>query len=45
MNDLSDYTSFERMMLYYESLNRKFKLYENKVKCTIFGNKSEKNII
>ena len=42
MYDLSDFTTFERMMLYYDSLNRKFKLNENKVKCFIMGNKSEK---
>ena len=34
MYDLSDFTTFERMMLYYDSLNRKFKLNENK-KCYI----------
>ena len=26
MYDLSDFTTFERIMLYYNSLNRKFKL-------------------
>ena len=45
MYDLSDFTTFERMMLYYDSLNRKFKLNENKVKCFIMGNKSEKKIL
>ena len=45
MYDLSDFTTFERMMLYYDSLNRKFKLNENKVKCFIMGNKSEKKML
>ena len=42
MYDLSDYFWKNDVN---ESLNRKFKLYENKIKCTIFGNKYEKNII
>ena len=45
MYDLSDFTTFERMMLYYDSLNRKFKLNENKAKCIIIGNKSEKKML
>ena len=45
MYDLSDFTTFERMMLYYNSLNRKFKLNENKVKFFIMGNKSEKKML
>ena len=31
MYDLSDFTTFERMMLYYDSLIRKFKLNEKKL--------------
>ena len=45
MYDLSDFTTFERMMLYYDSINRKFNLKENKFKCIIIGNKSEKKTI
>ena len=45
MYDLSDFSTFERMMLYCGSLNRKFKLNENKVKCFIMGNKSEKKML
>ena len=45
MYDLSDFTTFERMMLYYESVNRRFKLHENKAKCVIIGNKSEKKML
>ena len=45
MYDLSDFTTFEKMMLYYHSLNRKFNLKENKIKCIIIGNKSEKKTI
>ena len=45
MYDLSDFTTFEKMMLYYHSLNRKFNLKENKIKCIIIGNKSEKKIL
>ena len=45
MYDLSDFTTFERMMLYYDSVNRRFKLHENKAKCVIIGNKSEKKML
>ena len=45
MYDLSDFTTFERMMLYYDSLNKRFKLHENKAKCVIIGNKSEKKML
>ena len=45
MYDLSDFSTFERMMLYYDSVNRRFKLHENKAKCVIIGNKSEKKML
>ena len=43
--DLSDFNSIERLLLFYESINRKFKLNENQIKSFLIGNKNDKKII
>ena len=43
--DLSDFNSIEKLMLFYESINRKFKLSENQIKSILIGNKNDKKII
>ena len=43
MFDMTDYSSFEKMVLYYKSINMKLKL--DKLTVFILGNKAEKQII
>jgi GTPase SAR1 family protein len=42
--DLSDFNSIEKLMLFYESINRKFKLSENQIKSILIGNKMIKKL-
>ena len=44
MYDMSDFSTFERLLIYYDSISRKFGLKGNS-KCVVIGNKSDRRIV
>ena len=44
MYDMSDFSTFERLLIYYDSISRKFGLKGNS-KCVVIGNKIDRRIV
>ena len=45
MYDLSDYSSLEQLFIFFESLNNKFEMKNNDIKCFLIGNKNDRKVI